>query len=367
MIRCQRIKVENTTYNHNTTECALMKTFKKIALVSAIAAAPFAAHAGLTPMADSLMGNTTAQAGVTIEIDISGDGITVGEVEYIDEGSVLLQNINISNADITQKIDVVTDGSLVIETSAITDLTVNIGNIDNTGLVGSVNGASAVALSSIAGDVTEVVNDIYLKADMGLSTVTLVNLQNSGNAAAYGINQSFNNGTDTASSVATGSLAIKMESSIDINEMNIGLFGYTEKQANTKVASDLAASSGESTASYMDGDVLSAVAGASVVDASGKTAAEAADEYADGSAVQLTNVQFYDTKTDGTRINATMDQTIWAQGGSVAQGGGIYIAMGEIKGTLDIGAISIAKQSIGQVKISDINLSGMTQRIYGHP
>jgi hypothetical protein len=344
-----------------------MKTFQKIALVSAISAAPFAVQADLTPMDDSLMGNTTGQAGVTIEIDISGDGITVGEVEYIDEGSVLLQNINISNANITQKIDVVTDGSLVIETSAITDLTVNIGNINNAGLVGSENGASAVALSSVAGDVTEVVNDIYLKADMGLSTVTLVNLQTTGNAATYGIDQTFDNGVDTASSAATGSLAIKMESSIDINELNVGLFGYTDKQANTKVANLLAASSGGSAADYMTGDVLSAGAGAAVVDASGKTAAEAADEYADGSAVQLSNVQFYDTDASGARINATMDQTIWAQGGSVAQGGGIYIAMGEIKGTLDIGGISIAKQSIGQVKISDINLSGMTQRIYGHP
>ena len=43
-----------------------MKTFQKIALVSAIAAAPFAAQADLTPMDDSLMGNTTGQAGVTI-------------------------------------------------------------------------------------------------------------------------------------------------------------------------------------------------------------------------------------------------------------------------------------------------------------
>jgi hypothetical protein len=77
-------------------------------------------------MVDSLMGNTTGQAGVTIKIDISGDGIAFGKVDYIDEGSVLLQNVNISNANIAQKINVVTDGSLVIETSAITDLTVNI-------------------------------------------------------------------------------------------------------------------------------------------------------------------------------------------------------------------------------------------------
>jgi hypothetical protein len=47
-------------------------------------------------------------------------------------------------------------------------------------------------------------------------------------------------------------------------------------------------------------------------------------------------------------INATMYETIWAQGGSVAEGG-IHIPMGEIKGILDIGAISIAQQSISQL------------------
>jgi hypothetical protein len=67
-----------------------MKTFQQIALVSAIVAAPFAVQADLTPMDDSLVGNTIGQAGVTIEIDHSGDGSAVGEVEYIDEGSVIL-------------------------------------------------------------------------------------------------------------------------------------------------------------------------------------------------------------------------------------------------------------------------------------
>jgi hypothetical protein len=43
-----------------------------------------------------------------------------------------------------------------------------------------------------------------------------------------------------------------------------------------------------------------------------------------------------------------MYETIWAQGGSVAEGG-IHIPMGEIKGILDIGAISIAQQSISQL------------------
>ena len=46
-----------------------MKGLKKIALATAVAAAPFAAQAELTAMNDSAMGNVTGQAGVTIELD----------------------------------------------------------------------------------------------------------------------------------------------------------------------------------------------------------------------------------------------------------------------------------------------------------
>ena len=45
-----------------------MKGLKKIALATAVAAAPFAANADLKALDDSAMGNVTGQAGVTIEI-----------------------------------------------------------------------------------------------------------------------------------------------------------------------------------------------------------------------------------------------------------------------------------------------------------
>lgn len=333
-----------------------MKTFQKITLAAAISAAPFMSQA-MEALDDTVLGNTTGQAGVTIEIDIADSGVTVGEIEYIDEGSVLLQNINISNADITQTIDVVEDGSLVLGTSAITDLTMNIGNINNLGVVGTVGTASALALKGVDSTgkeaITEVVNDIHLVADMGASTVTLVNLQNSENATAYGINQSFNNGVDPVSNAADGSLAIKMQASIDINDLDIGLFGYTQDQANAKVA----AAAGVTVA-------VADANGDGVLDDA--TLASNAAQIAGGSGVGLNNIQFYDKDAGGNRINATMSQTIWAKGGTVAQGGGVYIAMGAIKGTLDIGGIVMGGNSIGQVKVSNIDLSGMTQRIYGH-
>lgn len=341
-----------------------MKTFQKITLAAAISAAPFASQA-LEALDDSVLAATTGQAGVTIEIDIAAAGVKIGEIEYADVsttdagGSVLLQNVHITNADITQTIDVQEDGSLKLGMSQITDLTVNIGNYG-----GNKNDASAVALRSNDGlSTTEVINDIHLVVDMGQSDTYLVNLANADNITDYGINQTFDNGVDPVSSAATGSLAIQANVSIDINDLDVGMFGYTEKQANLKVATAIASDAGGVAADYLDGDVLDA-SNAAVAAAGGVASAEA---LTDGSAIQLNDIQFYDLEANGTtRKNAQIKQTIWAQGGTVAQGGGVYIAIDSIKGTLDVGEIEIAQQSIGQVKVSGIDLAGMTQRIYGH-
>lgn len=315
-----------------------MKTFQKIALVSAIAAAPFAAQADLTPMDDALMGDTTGQAGVTIEIDMGATGISIGEVEYIDQGSVLLQNIKISETDITQTIDVVDDGSLVLGISPVDSMTISLGNV-----AGANSDKSALALKSTNGAITEVVNDISLDLSLGQTTTTLVNLANPANAAAYGINQTFDNGVDTASSAANGSLAIKADVQFEITDLSVGAFGYTKAQADARAD---AAGNGDG-----------------IVDAGIEQGT--ADTLANGSAVKLNNIKFYGAGGVGNKVSMT--QTIWAQGGTKAQGGGVYISMGNIAGTLEVGGIQLGDTpSIGTVKVSDINLAGMTQRIYGH-
>ncbi|WP_372965513.1 DUF6160 family protein [Marinobacter sp.] len=74
-----------------------MKGLKKIALVTAIAAAPFAAHADLKAMDDSMMGNITGQAGVTIELETQ---VSIGSFVYTDEGSFAVNGIEIGGAGI---------------------------------------------------------------------------------------------------------------------------------------------------------------------------------------------------------------------------------------------------------------------------
>ncbi len=58
-----------------------MKGLKRIALVTAIAAAPFASHAGMKALDDSAMGNVTGQGGITIELETR---VSIGEFTYTD-------------------------------------------------------------------------------------------------------------------------------------------------------------------------------------------------------------------------------------------------------------------------------------------
>jgi len=74
-----------------------MKGLKKIALATAVAAAPFAANADLKALDDSAMGNVTGQAGVTIELETKVD---IGSFTYTDEGSFQVSGIHIGGGSV---------------------------------------------------------------------------------------------------------------------------------------------------------------------------------------------------------------------------------------------------------------------------
>ncbi|PAU80987.1 hypothetical protein CK501_05335 [Halovibrio salipaludis] len=79
-----------------------MKGLNKLALATAVAAAPFAAQAELTAMSDQAMGDTTGQAGVTIELSTQ---VSMDQIEYSQStdtdatGSLLVNNLSIGGMD----------------------------------------------------------------------------------------------------------------------------------------------------------------------------------------------------------------------------------------------------------------------------
>ncbi|WP_419810772.1 DUF6160 family protein [Bacterioplanoides sp.] len=314
-----------------------MKFLKKATLAAAIAAAPFAAQAELKAMDDAALSATTGQAGVTIEIDIEGAGVSVGEIEYTDTGSgatgggsVLLQNVNINNVTgLTQTIDINEEGDLLVTQSGVTGMSVTLG--DN---AGADNQFSAVALKGTNGT-AELVDSVSITMDLGDSDITIHNMADGSTlGAAAGVT-----GTNANN---TSSVAIQMATSVQITDLDAQLFGYTQDQANNRVA----AAAGKDLSA---GDTLTAVEQAQ------------ANALADGGAVTIENLTF-----DNNGAAATINQTVWADSD------GVYIQMGQIQGDLTIGSIGIGNNaagqplSIGSVAVRDINLSGLTQRISGH-
>ena len=74
-----------------------MKGLKKIALATAVAAAPFAAQADLKALDDTTMGNVTGQAGVTIELETE---VSIGGFRYTDEGYLAVNDISIGGGSV---------------------------------------------------------------------------------------------------------------------------------------------------------------------------------------------------------------------------------------------------------------------------
>jgi hypothetical protein len=72
-----------------------MKGLNKLALATAIAAAPLAANADLKALDDSAMGNVTGQAGVTIELETR---VSIGEFTYTDDGTFAVSGIELGGS-----------------------------------------------------------------------------------------------------------------------------------------------------------------------------------------------------------------------------------------------------------------------------
>ena len=407
-----------------------MKTFKKLALVSAIAAAPFAAQA-MEALDDSVLGNTTGQAGVTIDMSIGDAGITIGSVTYTDTkgsadndgGSVVLENIAIKNiTNLSQTIDVSGTGNLVMGMTGsqalvqkeivagvvqdktisavaeatdytgatllttvadVTSLTAAEVTAENeartaaisagTGVAGitiALGGTAATSAVLLRGNASntgeaELVNNLSMNVDLGNSTTTIHNLANTTNGTlgdAGVLNAA------GAASTDKGAIVIDMAASFRLNDLDVGVFGYTEDQAKVGALANAGVISAKGT--------LDTLAPAGLAyDAEGKattTSVVAADVtavatyngtvdatvagIANGAAIKINNMSFMGL--DGGMVTAS--QKIWATSK------GVNIQMGAIAGNLNIGSIEIGGASIGSVAIANLNLAGMTQTIYGH-
>lgn len=132
-----------------------MKGLQKLALASAIAAAPFATQA-MEPMSDSQMGNVTGQQGVTIELSTA---MTIDQIEYSQDtnGSFLMDGIRVGGFDAGETLDLSVDidlqdsGDAVIDVGTLDGAPVALGvDADSMGIEG--DAGSATLISDLAMD-----------------------------------------------------------------------------------------------------------------------------------------------------------------------------------------------------------------------
>ncbi|MDG5499068.1 DUF6160 family protein [Marinobacter sp. BGYM27] len=182
-----------------------MKGLKKIALATAIAAAPFAAQAELKALDDGAMGNVTGQAGVTIELETKVD---IGEFRYVDEGTFAMTGVSIGGGDI------VDDGNGNLTTSGnLDDLKIDI-DVEADGdaviHVGNVNGQVPI-------DFAVAINEVSLRGDTD-STLLASNIGIVGNLAQLDIR------VDTATDTLITDVAFNitnMDMDIDFLGVNV--------------------------------------------------------------------------------------------------------------------------------------------------
>lgn len=398
----------------------MKKHNKALLFVAMFGLSPFAS-ADLKEMDDVSMSAAFGQAGVSIDLAINQDGVNVGEVVYTDEGSVRLQNIRVKSGTsddvvVKQHVDVATNGELSIRVDPVENLRLSIG--------GSASGDdSAVALVATDGSqwVGELVNHLDMTLDLGTTTTTIgpnasnkleINTEaairiDSMDVGIFGYTAQqaatrvgLTMGGQTLGQIKTARDAQAVTAADNLtaatNTLNTATSNYSDSQtalANGLALSanhelrygadgsatvvDTASNDADVTSSYNTGGATTLFAdvatkgGLKNTAETAKTAATGAKNLADaaknqsdtavaiatGSAITLQGMSF--KKADGS--HATIKQKIWAGND------GLYVKIDEISGILDTGNIIIGGASIGSVAVSDIDLSGMTQRIYGHP
>lgn len=192
-----------------------MKGLKKIALATAVAAAPFAAQAELKALDDSMMSNVTGQSGVTIELETK---VGIGEFVYTDDGEFAVKDIviggdGVATGDTTRdtlnnlalEIDVESDGDAVIHVTTTESATVTLPD-----------GTTAEAAVPI--DFGVATGDMELRGTGG-STVLLSGLKMHGDLAQLDIRVD-TAGDDNLSGVAN-SLGITTKFDIDNLDVDV--------------------------------------------------------------------------------------------------------------------------------------------------
>lgn len=259
-----------------------MKGLKKLALVSAIAAVPFAAQAELKALDDGAMGNVTGQAGVTIELETKVD---IGAFTYTDEGTFAVNGVHIGGGAVTTD----ADGNVTGVDGLLDDLKIDI-DVEADGdafiHVGSVSGGPidfAVGVESAS----------LIAADQSESTLLASNIGITGLLAQLDLR------VDTATDTLITDVAFNVtDMDMDIDFLGVGIRNMSITGANT-FGADYAAAGGTSASPYAG---LFAVAQITVGKATGVAGSASGEALEIGIPEFVADISVGETLIGGTNI-----------------------------------------------------------------
>jgi len=155
-----------------------MKAFKKLALVTAIAAAPFA-QAEMVAIDDALMGEMTGQAGITIELSTE---VKIGSVIYTDTdgldndaGSLNISGVRLGGATANTALDGI---KIDIDVDEDDGLVIHLGSPDMAGVLtgdNSVDFGLDIDAVSLNTGVSNLVSNVSIQGNLGPIDITIAN------------------------------------------------------------------------------------------------------------------------------------------------------------------------------------------------
>jgi hypothetical protein len=164
-----------------------MKAFKKLALVTAIAAAPFA-QAEMTAIDDSLLGEMTGQAGISIELDTA---ITIDTFTYTDTdgaetgnaGNLVMSGIAFGGGTVGGSTalthgDRLQDLVIEIDVDENEGVVIHLGGTDESASLGGLNPVDFglhIDSVSASGVTANIASDINIAGNLGPIDVTINN------------------------------------------------------------------------------------------------------------------------------------------------------------------------------------------------
>ncbi len=369
-----------------------MKAFKKLALVTAIAAAPFA-QAELTSIDDAALSNMTGQAGISLEVDAQ---ISIGAVVYTDTdglgngaGSIALNNIVLGGSNGTGGIVGNLDEIKIdIDVDADAGLVIHLGSVNAAGIVDGTDPLDfGLSVGSVAiNNQATLASNIFIGGNLGPIDIVIANDSTIALTAFFQVTE----GSMTVDVLGMGisNLTINDNSNAfllnsfspydqtaELNDATTGVpagnFGVAQNGAAVTPATqalDADSSGTVETSEWLasgadadsDGVVTFAEADAAFAGGSGAIIQAGVFATATAKAPGLTNMAFVAMDI------ATSDTSYISSGGVQTDiTNALEITIQAMN--MDIGMdVALGGEGIGHVAINDLNLSGTTVKIYGH-